>query len=343
MDVNSEAEAALECPICADVLRNASETACGHAFCEFCINKCLETSIRCPVCRKDALPVHPSFALRTLVRTLHPVGERTQLRPATAEEERAAGNAAFGRGEYAEAIRHYSEAADAEGGDRDARIFANRALCLMRTHQTLLAIDDCDRALHIDPACVKAHVRKAQCLAAEGRASEARKAVAEARKCDAKGEYAGDIEEVCKSVEQTRDGPRADRAQQQQRQRAQQQQQQQQASLLQMAREAGIDLQYLFGAAAEQSARSSQQASLLQMAREAGIDLQYLFGAAAEQSARRSRANSNSNAGSGAGQQQQQRQQQQQQGRRGSVHQQQQQHSSPSPFAKLKEFFRKRH
>lgn len=43
------------CPICLNVIsktENYTKTSCGHSFCFSCINKCLMTSNKCPMCRE---------------------------------------------------------------------------------------------------------------------------------------------------------------------------------------------------------------------------------------------------------------------------------------------------
>jgi uncharacterized membrane protein YkvA (DUF1232 family) len=58
-----------ECPLCLDVLTDAVETSCGHAFCAGCILRVWETDreqrpIRCPIDRRNVSMLIPSYALR---------------------------------------------------------------------------------------------------------------------------------------------------------------------------------------------------------------------------------------------------------------------------------------
>lgn len=200
-----EVEEALKCPVCQDLLEDACETACGHAFCERCINEWLQTQTHCPLCRSpSALPVHPSFALRSLVRARHPERGRFVLRPASAADEKAAGNACVGRGEYARAIAHYGAALAAaadEGGDASKLVpalHANRALAYLHCHQPARALQDCDAAVAADGLYVKALLRKACCHEALGDVAAARAALARASDADrAKGsQFSAEVVEI---------------------------------------------------------------------------------------------------------------------------------------------------
>lgn len=139
----------LTCPICMEYLKRPCETSCGHAFCEYCLNKWLERSDKCPSCRKNALPAHPSFTLRDLVKVLGSSHERTALRPPTAEEEREAGNRCFKAGTIADAIQHYSNSIDI--CSEDPKAYSNRAACYIKIKQYTLALEDCNRAIALDP------------------------------------------------------------------------------------------------------------------------------------------------------------------------------------------------
>jgi tetratricopeptide (TPR) repeat protein len=129
--------------------------------------------------------------------------------PALAEEYKAQGNAAFGRGEYVTAEEMYSraiEAMDAEepgGGvaatDSETRdepsllpqrpppprcvavYFANRAACRLSLGQLEQAAADCSNALCIDAVYVKALLRRATAYERQGDLELLEKATAGAR------------------------------------------------------------------------------------------------------------------------------------------------------------------
>ena len=52
-----------ECPVCYDTIGNCTTLSCNHSFCYNCINNCLKTDRRCPICRKinTKKPIPDSF------------------------------------------------------------------------------------------------------------------------------------------------------------------------------------------------------------------------------------------------------------------------------------------
>ena len=47
----AEMEGELGCPVCLDLLEDASSFPCGHLFCAVCITKEASIHDHCPVCR----------------------------------------------------------------------------------------------------------------------------------------------------------------------------------------------------------------------------------------------------------------------------------------------------
>jgi len=79
---------------------------------------------------------------------------------AAAEALRLQGNEAFGAARYEEAVGKYTDAL--VHMPRSATLYANRALGLLKLHAYAEAEEDCDAALLIEPAHVKALLRRAQ-------------------------------------------------------------------------------------------------------------------------------------------------------------------------------------
>ncbi|CAD2214084.1 stress-inducible protein STI1 [Angomonas deanei] len=87
----------------------------------------------------------------------------------TAEEAKNIGNSLFGEGKYEDAAQFYSRAIELEKSDTNkdkANYYANRAACYQQTHMYSQMIDDCTKAIAIDPNHVKAYMRRA--IAYEG-------------------------------------------------------------------------------------------------------------------------------------------------------------------------------
>ncbi|RNF14137.1 stress-inducible protein STI1-like [Trypanosoma conorhini] len=86
----------------------------------------------------------------------------------TAEEAKNIGNSLFSAGNFERAMLFYSRAIalSQEGNVEQANYYANRAACHQQTRNYHLVINDCDKALEIDPTHVKALLRRA--IAYEG-------------------------------------------------------------------------------------------------------------------------------------------------------------------------------
>ncbi|XP_003382966.1 PREDICTED: STIP1 homology and U box-containing protein 1-like [Amphimedon queenslandica] len=70
-------------------------------------------------------------------------------------EARSRGNRFFSQSQYKDALESYSSALTKT--PKDSRLFTNRALCHIKLGQWSSVIDDCQTAIQIDPAGVKAH------------------------------------------------------------------------------------------------------------------------------------------------------------------------------------------
>eukprot|EP00128_Syssomonas_multiformis_P007694 Colp12_sorted_trinity150504_noHs@23144 len=78
--------------------------------------------------------------------------------PAEAEEAKQLGNAAFQKGDFPEAVKHYSEAI--KRNPTDAKLWSNRAATYTKMMEYRLGLKDCEEAIRLDPTFVKAHMRK---------------------------------------------------------------------------------------------------------------------------------------------------------------------------------------
>ncbi|OIR57880.1 MAG: chaperone activator Sti1 [Amphiamblys sp. WSBS2006] len=86
--------------------------------------------------------------------------KKTLHDPVLGEKARAEGTALFKEGKYPEAIEKYTEAI--RRNDQDAKAYANRAAAYMKLLAYTEAMNDCNACLQIDPAFIKAHIRKSE-------------------------------------------------------------------------------------------------------------------------------------------------------------------------------------
>jgi len=108
--------------------------------------------------------------------------------PKLAEEEKLKGNTCFKSGDWAQAIKHYSEAI--KRNPNDAKIYSNRAACYTKLNAFDLVIKDCDTSISMDPSFVKSYLRKANVLKAMGQTQKAMDVYSKAMELDPNSEEA---------------------------------------------------------------------------------------------------------------------------------------------------------
>lgn len=214
----------VECPICHDIFQDACETSCGHGFCEYCLNLCLESKPGvCPVCLKNPSPVHPSFTLRAIVDGVKLFNENEQYSASSSstssscpskeiEREKAAGNTCYNQRKYAEAIMHYSKALQvprkSTGNNKgDAVLYNNRAQCYIKLEEFRRALDDCDEAIRLDNTDVKAHMRRGLCLYKLGDFESSRVAYLKVKQLDTSGTWTDVVNESLAALPNPRPSP----------------------------------------------------------------------------------------------------------------------------------------
>lgn len=87
---------------------------------------------------------------------------RSYIDPVKAEEEKELGNDYFKKGEYSNAVKHYSEAI--RRNPEDPKLYSNRAACYTKLVAFDLGLKDCDKCVELDNKFIKGWIRKGKIL-----------------------------------------------------------------------------------------------------------------------------------------------------------------------------------
>lgn len=91
---------------------------------------------------------------------------KSYIDPVKAEEEKETGNDLFKKGDFAGALKHYTEAI--RRNPEDAKLYSNRAACYTKLAAFDLGLKDCDKCLELDVTFIKGHLRRGKILHALG-------------------------------------------------------------------------------------------------------------------------------------------------------------------------------
>lgn len=87
---------------------------------------------------------------------------KAYINPEVSEQEKEKGNEFFRKGQFADALKYYSEAI--KRNPSDAKIYSNRAACYTKLAAFDLGLKDCDTCLELEPTFVKGWIRKGKIL-----------------------------------------------------------------------------------------------------------------------------------------------------------------------------------
>ena len=108
--------------------------------------------------------------------------EAAYVNPELADQEKLKGNEFFKAGDWANAVKHYTEAL--KRNPNDHKIYSNRAACYTKLNAFDLVLKDCDASIAIEPSFVKAYLRKGNVLKAMGQTQKAMDAYSKAMELD---------------------------------------------------------------------------------------------------------------------------------------------------------------
>lgn len=87
---------------------------------------------------------------------------RAYIDPVKAEDAKEKGNELFKKGDYAEAVKHYTEAI--MRNPDDPKYYSNRAACYTKLAAFDLGLKDCEECVKLDPKFIKGWIRKGKIL-----------------------------------------------------------------------------------------------------------------------------------------------------------------------------------
>lgn len=120
---------------------------------------------------------------------------KAYINPGIAEQEKEKGNEFFRKGQYADALKCYSEAI--KRNPSDAKVYSNRAACYTKLAAFDLGLKDCDVCLELDPSFVKGWIRKGKILQGMQQYSKASTAFQKAMELDPNASEALDGYRAC--------------------------------------------------------------------------------------------------------------------------------------------------
>lgn len=135
---------------------------------------------------EKSMSEHRTPEIKTLISDLDKIikeeERKAYIDPDKAEEEKETGNELFKKGDYATAVKHYTEAI--KRNPDDAKIYSNRAACYTKLAAFDLGLKDCDKCVELDPKFIKGWIRKGHILQVMQQSSKAISAFQKALELD---------------------------------------------------------------------------------------------------------------------------------------------------------------
>lgn len=124
---------------------------------------------------EKSLSEHRTPEIKTLLSEVEKVIKEEELKsyinPEKAEEEKEIGNELFKKGDYATAVKHYTEAI--KRNPTEVKYYSNRAACYTKLAAFDLGLKDCEKCVELDPKFIKGWIRKGSILQAMHKSAQA--------------------------------------------------------------------------------------------------------------------------------------------------------------------------
>ncbi|XP_066246727.1 stress-induced-phosphoprotein 1 [Euwallacea similis] len=124
---------------------------------------------------EKSMSEHRTPEIRTLLSEVEKLikeeEKNSYINPELAEQEKEKGNEFFKKGDYANAVKHYSEAI--KRNPDDAKLYSNRAAGYTKLAAFNLGLKDCEKCVELDPKFIKGWLRKGGVLQGMQQSSKA--------------------------------------------------------------------------------------------------------------------------------------------------------------------------
>ncbi|KAJ1519420.1 hypothetical protein ONE63_004712 [Megalurothrips usitatus] len=128
--------------------------------------KKLEDYSNAKVYYEKSMSEHRTPEIRSLLsdvdKKIKELEAKAYIDPTKAEEAKERGNELFKNGDYAEAVKFYTEAI--KRNPEDSKYYSNRAACYTKLAAFDLGLKDCEKCLELDPKFIKGWIRKGKIL-----------------------------------------------------------------------------------------------------------------------------------------------------------------------------------